>query len=61
MALIVALGGFPVFGDYNVAYAILILNIIISESIMFLWRSRRDKRLDVIAVREDAFPLTTAQ
>ena len=61
LALIVALYGSPALDDYNLPYAILILNIVISESIMFLWRSRRDNALDVIAGREDASPLTTAQ
>jgi hypothetical protein len=42
------------------AYALMIINIVVSEAIMRRWRARRDKALDAVAAREEDHAISTS-
>jgi hypothetical protein len=44
------------YGLFYLPYALMIINILLSEAIMKIWRRRRDKALDDIAKQEDENP-----
>jgi hypothetical protein len=47
------------YGLYYLPYALMIINILLSEAIMKMWRRRRDKALDGIAKQEEENPSLT--
>jgi hypothetical protein len=47
------------YGLYYLPYVLIIINILLSEAIMKIWRRRRDKALDDIAKQEEENPSLT--